>query len=51
MIYGALAIAYMLIPIALIVVFSFNDPAGKFNFTWQTASPSVTGHTPSRSRS
>ncbi len=34
-IYGALAIAYMLIPIALIVVFSFNDPAGKFNFTWQ----------------
>jgi spermidine/putrescine transport system permease protein len=34
-IYGALAIAYMLIPIGLIVVFSFNDPAGKFNFTWQ----------------
>jgi spermidine/putrescine transport system permease protein len=34
-IYGALAIAYMLIPIALIIVFSFNDPAGKFNFTWQ----------------
>jgi spermidine/putrescine transport system permease protein len=34
-IYGALAIAYMLIPIVLIIVFSFNDPAGKFNFTWQ----------------
>jgi spermidine/putrescine transport system permease protein len=34
-IYGALAIVYMLIPIALIIVFSFNDPAGKFNFTWQ----------------
>jgi spermidine/putrescine transport system permease protein len=34
-IYGGLAIAYMLIPIVLIVVFSFNDPAGKFNFTWQ----------------
>jgi spermidine/putrescine transport system permease protein len=34
-IYGGLAIAYMLVPIALIVVFSFNDPAGKFNFTWQ----------------
>jgi spermidine/putrescine transport system permease protein len=33
--YGGLAIAYMLIPIALIIVFSFNDPAGKFNFTWQ----------------
>jgi spermidine/putrescine transport system permease protein len=34
-IYGALAILYMLIPIGLIIVFSFNDPAGKFNFTWQ----------------
>ena len=34
-IYGGLAIAYMLIPIVLIIVFSFNDPAGKFNFTWQ----------------
>jgi spermidine/putrescine transport system permease protein len=34
-IYGVVAIAYMLIPIALIIVFSFNDPAGKFNFTWQ----------------
>jgi spermidine/putrescine transport system permease protein len=33
-IYGALAIAYMLIPIAVIAVFSFNDPEGKFNFTW-----------------
>jgi spermidine/putrescine transport system permease protein len=34
-IYGGLAIAYMLVPVVLIVVFSFNDPAGKFNFTWQ----------------
>jgi spermidine/putrescine transport system permease protein len=34
-IYGALAIAYMLIPIAVIIVFSFNDPLGKFNFTWE----------------
>jgi spermidine/putrescine transport system permease protein len=34
-IYGGLAIAYMLIPVVLIIVFSFNDPAGKFNFTWQ----------------
>ena len=24
----------MLIPIAVIFVFSFNDPAGKYNFTW-----------------
>ena len=34
-IYAAFAVAYMLIPIAVIAVFSFNDPAGKFNFTWE----------------
>ena len=34
-IYGGLAIAYMLIPIAVIIVFSFNDPLGKYNFTWE----------------
>jgi spermidine/putrescine transport system permease protein len=33
-IFGALAIAYMLIPIVVIFVFSFNDPEGRFNFTW-----------------
>jgi spermidine/putrescine transport system permease protein len=33
--YGALAIAYTLIPIGVIAVFSFNDPAGRFNFTWE----------------
>ncbi len=31
---AGLVVAYMLIPIAVIFVFSFNDPAGKFNFTW-----------------
>jgi spermidine/putrescine transport system permease protein len=34
-IYAALAVGYMLVPIAVIAVFSFNDPAGKFNFTWR----------------
>ncbi|MGH2989369.1 MAG: ABC transporter permease [Microbacterium sp.] len=34
-IYGTLAIAYMLIPIAVIVVFSFNNPLGRYNFTWE----------------
>ncbi len=34
-VYAAGAIAYMLIPIAVIAAFSFNDPAGSFNFTWQ----------------
>jgi spermidine/putrescine transport system permease protein len=33
--YAMLAFAYLLLPIAIIVVFSFNDPAGKFNLTWQ----------------
>jgi spermidine/putrescine transport system permease protein len=33
--YGMLAIAYMLIPIAVIIVFSFNDPLGRYNFTWE----------------
>jgi spermidine/putrescine transport system permease protein len=31
---AGLVVAYMLIPIAVILVFSFNDPAGKYNFTW-----------------
>ncbi|MCB0869262.1 MAG: ABC transporter permease [Solirubrobacterales bacterium] len=34
MIVGLLAIAYMLIPILVIAVFSFNDPSGRFNFEW-----------------
>ena len=33
--YAALALIYLLLPIAIIIVFSFNDPVGKFNFTWQ----------------
>ncbi len=33
--YAGIAVAYMLIPIAVIAVFSFNDPTGSFNFTWQ----------------
>lgn len=35
MVYAVMAIAYMLIPLVVIAVFSFNDPAGKFNFTWE----------------
>ena len=33
-IFAGLAILYLLIPIAVIIVFSFNNPAGKYNFTW-----------------
>ena len=31
---GVLVVLYMLIPIAVIFGFSFNDPAGRFNYTW-----------------
>jgi spermidine/putrescine transport system permease protein len=33
--YAALALVYLFLPIAVVVLFSFNDPAGRFNFTWQ----------------
>ena len=33
--YAGLALIYLLVPIAVIVVFSFNDPVGRFNFIWQ----------------
>jgi spermidine/putrescine transport system permease protein len=34
-IWSALALLYLFIPIFVIVLFSFNDPKGRFNFTWQ----------------
>ena len=34
-IFAGIAVAYLLLPIAVIAVFSFNDPVGKFNYTWQ----------------
>jgi spermidine/putrescine transport system permease protein len=34
-IYAALAFLYLLLPIFIVILFSFNDPAGRFNFTWQ----------------
>jgi spermidine/putrescine transport system permease protein len=33
-IFAGLAIGYLLIPIAVIIFFSFNNPAGRYNFTW-----------------
>ena len=33
--YALLAFAYLLLPIAVVVLFSFNNPAGRFNYTWQ----------------
>jgi spermidine/putrescine transport system permease protein len=34
-VYSLLFFAYLLLPIAVVVVFSFNHPTGKFNYTWQ----------------
>ncbi|MGV1047806.1 MAG: ABC transporter permease [Solirubrobacterales bacterium] len=31
---GGLVVVYLLVPIAVIFFFSFNDPAGRYNFTW-----------------
>jgi spermidine/putrescine transport system permease protein len=31
---GGLVLAYTLVPIVVILVFSFNDPSGRYNFTW-----------------
>jgi spermidine/putrescine transport system permease protein len=33
--FALLALFYLLLPIAIVVIFSFNDPIGRFNFTWQ----------------
>jgi spermidine/putrescine transport system permease protein len=34
-VYAACAFIYLLLPIAVVIAFSFNDPAGRFNYTWQ----------------
>ena len=33
--FGLLALAYLMLPIIVVIVFSFNDPAGRFNYTWE----------------
>lgn len=34
-VYTLLAVIYLLLPVAVIILFSFNNPAGKSNFVWQ----------------
>jgi spermidine/putrescine transport system permease protein len=36
--YTGLFIAYLIIPIGVMIVFSFNTPAGRYNFRWEHAS-------------
>ena len=33
-VFTAIAIGYLVLPIAVMILFSFNDPPGKFNFVW-----------------
>jgi spermidine/putrescine transport system permease protein len=32
--YAVLAFTYLMLPIAVVIAFSFNDPAGRFNYVW-----------------
>jgi spermidine/putrescine transport system permease protein len=33
--FAVLVLAYLFLPVVVVVIFSFNDPAGRFNFAWQ----------------
>ncbi|MGH2393869.1 MAG: ABC transporter permease [Candidatus Limnocylindria bacterium] len=34
-VYTGLVVAYLFLPILVMIAFGFNDPRGRFNFTWQ----------------
>jgi spermidine/putrescine transport system permease protein len=34
-VYALLAVTYLMLPIAVVVLFSFNEPEGRFNYVWQ----------------
>jgi spermidine/putrescine transport system permease protein len=33
--YALLAVVYLFVPISVVIAFSFNNPIGRFNYTWQ----------------
>ena len=33
-VYALLAVAYLLLPIVIVILFSFNHPTGRFNYVW-----------------
>src|SRR3954462_5454255 len=35
LVFAVLAVVYLLLPIAIVILFSFNDPTGRYNFTWE----------------
>ena len=59
--YSILFFAYLLLPIGIVIVFSFNNPPGKFNYVWHGFTldnwlhwdgvPGSTAQSSSRSRS
>ena len=34
-VYAVLAVLYLMLPILVVILFSFNKPAGRFNYVWQ----------------
>ncbi len=34
-VYALLAFTYLLLPIGVVIMFSFNNPAGRFNYVWE----------------
>ena len=34
-VYAFLAVAYLMLPIAVVILFSFNAPTGRFNYIWE----------------
>jgi spermidine/putrescine transport system permease protein len=43
-VYTALAFLYLLVPISVVILFSFNGPPGRFNFTWHKFSTAAWEH-------
>ena len=35
-VYALLAFVYLMLPIAVVIAFSFNNPKGRFNYTWSS---------------
>jgi spermidine/putrescine transport system permease protein len=35
LVYAGVALLYLFLPVLVVLVFSFNHPAGRFNFSWQ----------------
>ena len=34
-VYAVLVVGYLMLPIAVVILFSFNKPAGRFNYVWE----------------